>query len=155
VVTQGQTVEVLGTHFNINAYQDENSVKTTLLEGRVKVSSGTMNTIIKPGEQAQTDDRTAVINTVQNVDTDQAVAWKDGLFQFKNADLKTVMKDVSRWYNVDIEYEGAISQRKFSGKIYRDISLAQLLEIINYSDIHFHIEKASGEQERSKIIIKP
>ena len=155
VITGNQTVEVLGTHFNINAYSDESTLNTTLLEGSVKVFSGNQEVVIKPGEQAQIITGSNAISVIQNADTEQAVAWKNGLFQFKDASLETIMRSLSRWYDVDIEYDGEIPERKFSGKIYRKINITQALEIINFWGVRFHIEKTSAGQKANKIIVTP
>lgn len=142
VVTGSQTVEVLGTHFNINAYDDERSVKTTLLEGSVKVSMAGNVALLTPGEQSQViheKDLSSVIKVVQDANTDEAIAWKNGYFQFENADIQTVMRQYSRWYDVKIIYEGKIKERFFSGQIHRNLSAAQALDLLNYIDVHFTI----------------
>lgn len=137
VVSNGQTVEVLGTHFNINAYSDENMVKTTLLEGSVKISSANNSTLIKPGEQAQLAN--GKLNVV-NADMDEVMAWKNGFFFFKDNSLEDVMRQLARWYNVDVKYEGAIPARTFSGEIPRNINLSQLWDILSYKNIHYKID---------------
>jgi len=151
VITKGQIVEVLGTHFNINAYDDEKAIKTTLLQGSVRVSAGADIALLTPGEQSQlgglaNNDKS--ISIVKNANTEEAVAWKNGLFQFENADLKTIMRQFARWYNVDVEYNGAINERLFSGEIHRNLTLQQALELLNYANVNFNI---SGR----KIIITP
>ncbi|HEY0669012.1 MAG TPA: FecR domain-containing protein, partial [Sphingobacteriaceae bacterium] len=134
-----QTVEVLGTHFNVNSYADESVIKTTLLEGSVKVTTDNSNTIIKPGEQSQVKTGVSQIAIVQ-ADTEGSIAWKNGFFYFKDADIKTVMRQLSRWYDVDVEYEGTIPHRVFSGKIYRNVNASQVLDILRFTKIHFRIE---------------
>ena len=137
VESDHQQVEVLGTHFNINAYSDEESVKTTLLEGRVRVtSSAGLSHTIKPGEQVQLQEGKM---NVRMVDPDEAIAWKNGMFDFNDADLKAVMRQLSRWYDVTIKYEGKIPPRKFSGQISKNIDAAQLLEILSFKKIHYTI----------------
>jgi len=143
VKCNGQTVEVLGTHFDINAYGDENLIKTTLLEGSVKVATGSHVVLLRPGQQADAaivDSETCIFRTVKNVDTDEEVAWRNGLFQFDKADLKTVMRQLARWYNVDVVYQGTIRERAFSGSIHRSLSAAKALKLISYSDVHFIID---------------
>jgi len=149
VVCNGQIVEDLGTHFNINAYSDENAVKTTLLEGSVKVSSAGEAKILKPGEQAQLV-RGNIL--VAQVNVDEVVAWKNGLFDFKDADIETVMRQLSRWYDVDIEYRGKISEALFTGKLYREVNVSQVLDMLSYFKVHFKIEN-NGVQK--KIIVMP
>jgi len=137
VISNGQTVEVLGTHFNINAYNDEQAVKTTLLEGSVKVSAGGVSNTIKPGEQAKFEH--GFIN-VMKVDPDEAVAWKNGFFFFEDNDIKEVMLQLSRWYGVDIKYEGQLASRRFSGEISRNVNLSQILDILSFKQIHCKID---------------
>ncbi|WP_259067190.1 FecR family protein [Mucilaginibacter sp. X4EP1] len=137
VVSNGQTVEVLGTHFNVNAYGDEGEVKTTLLEGSVKVSSQNINTVIKPGEQAQFDNGKI---KVKNVDVDEVVAWKNGFFYFEDNNIQEVMRQLARWYDVDIKYEGKLPSREFSGEISRNVNASQILDILSFKKIHYKIE---------------
>jgi len=139
VTTNGQTVEVLGTHFNINAYADEGSTKTTLLEGSVKVSKAGLVALLKLGQQSAILSNDAAI-TVKEADTETAVAWKDGLFRFKRADLQTVMRQFARWYNVEVAYDGKIPQVAITGKVQRKANAAQVLQILNKLDIKFKME---------------
>jgi transmembrane sensor len=138
VVSNGQTVEVLGTHFNINAYADENAVKTTLLQGSVKVSSAGSSSVIKPGEQAQFNN--GKINVVSSVDLDAAVAWKNGLFYFEDSNIQEVMRQFARWYDVDVKYDGELPSRHFSGEIPRNINATQMLDILSFKKIHYKLE---------------
>ena len=114
VSVKGMEVEVLGTHFNINAYADEPSIKTTLLEGKVKITNTGTTVILKPGQQAQvnSENKLAVID---NVDQEEAVAWKNGKFFFNGSNIYAVMRQLSRWYDVDVAYEGKISDDEFIG----------------------------------------
>jgi len=139
VSTKGQDVEVLGTHFNINSYDNEPGIKTTLLEGSVLVtqqSNGIKRKLV-PGEQSSLEDNDLKVKTVN---TDLATAWKDGYFLFKQADLKFVMRQISRWYDVDVYYDGIIPKRAFTGEIHRNINLSQALQILTYAQVHFKIE---------------
>lgn len=137
VISNGQTVEVLGTHFNINAYNDEQAVKTTLLQGSVKVSAGRASNIIKPGQQALFEH--GLIN-VMNVDPDEVVAWKNGFFFFEDNNIQEVMRQLSRWYGVEIKYEGQLPLRRFSGEISRNVNLSQILDILSFKQIHYKID---------------
>ncbi|SEM83526.1 FecR protein [Mucilaginibacter gossypiicola] len=137
VISNGQTVEVLGTHFNINAYNDEQAVKTTLLEGSVKVSAGKVSNIIKPGQQARFDHGSI---DVMNVDPDEVVAWKNGFFFFEDNNIQEVMRQLSRWYGVEIKYEGQLPSRRFSGEISRNVNLSQILDILSFKQIHYKID---------------
>lgn len=139
VKTSTQTVQVLGTHFNINSYADEKEVKTTLLEGSVKVSSNTGNSAVKiaPGEQAINFGEE--INIIHNADIDEAVAWKNGKFLFRNTDLQTIMRQLSRWYDVDVEYQGQVPERHYRGRISRNVPVSQVFEILKTSGLNFTI----------------
>ncbi len=133
-------VEVLGTHFNINAYTDENSLKTTLLEGSVKVVKGSENVIIEPGQQAVVNNTSNSMTINKSVNLEEAVAWKDGLFQFDNTDLQDVMKQLGRWYDVKIEFENDVPAKRFTGKIYRNVNASEVFKILEILDIHFKLE---------------
>lgn len=132
-------VEVLGTHFNINAYDDEAAVKTTLLEGKVKVSNiNNQSKILSPGQQAQIiNDQLAIIN---EADVEEAVAWKNGLFKFNDADLQTMLRQAARWYDIDVEIRGNDPGERFRGKISRDVKLSEFLRILEVNQISFQIE---------------
>lgn len=138
----GINVQVLGTHFNIMAYVEEKEMKTTLLEGLVKVSRGAAVAMLKPGQQAfaQAGNTGAGIRVDKNANVDEAVAWKNGIFQFNNADLKTVMRQVARWYDVDISYEGNLPEKRFTGKMARNLKAAELLSGIEYVGVRFKID---------------
>ena len=154
VSSHGQTVEVLGTHFNINAYTDEPGIKTTLLEGSVKVTAmGTEKPqLLIPGQQA-------IFNKggimVSDADTAQAVAWKNGLFYFKDADVASIMRLLARWYNLKIDINGQLPERKFSGKIYKNLNAAQVLQIIDYSAINYKVEDPTDGKSAKRLIITP
>ena len=137
VVSNGQTVEVLGTHFNINAYPDEQATKTTLLEGSVKVLTHGVSSKIKPGEQVQQKNGKL---TVSEGDLEEAVAWKNGFFYFKDDNIKTIMRQLSRWYDVEIKYEGQIPEREFSGQMNKNIDASQLMHILSIEKIHYRLE---------------
>ncbi len=141
-----ETIEDIGTAFNINAYKDEEVIKTTLLEGSVRVtlstvagSSDRQQEIIKPGEQAQVSS-TGQIGIVSDIDVDQVVAWKNGLFAFTDADLPVVMRQLARWYDIDVVYEGNISKREFNGKIGKSLTLDQVLKVLTKTRVHYSIE---------------
>lgn len=145
-----QTVEVLGTHFNINAYADEALVKTTLLEGSVKVISAASTTLIVPGEQA-------VINrggngdiSKQQVNIDKEVAWKNGVFSFADEDIREVMRQISRWYDIDVIYEGDMPNEKFFGEISRSSNLADVFKILELNNMKFMAEGKTVKVSYSK-----
>jgi transmembrane sensor len=142
VESNGQQVEVLGTHFNVNSYNDEESVKTTLIEGSVRVSSlrGMKQTQdIKPGQQASL---LAPGNVeVADIETELFTAWKDNKFIFDNSDIKSVMRIVQRWYNVDVVYLGQLPDDNFGGKVSRFDNVSSVLRILESTGgVHFKIE---------------
>jgi transmembrane sensor len=155
-------VEVLGTSFNINAFEDEPAIKTTLLEGSVRVeplvgvntNKNKLSVVLKPDEQAQVIGVNSAsgegsLTVDKKADVEQAVAWKNGRFAFRHADLPTVMRQLSRWYAVDVSYEGTIVEQHFSGRIGTELSLNQVLKILTNSRVHYRIEPGN------KLIIRP
>lgn len=135
----GGQVEVLGTHFNVKAYNEESAIKTTLLEGSVKMSSAKGQYLMKPGQQTLVGkDGKIAIN--EDADVDEAVAWKNGRFQFNEADVETVMRDIARWYDVTIEYAGKVPAEKFEGEIPRNSSITEVFKILELSNVHCKIE---------------
>ena len=164
-------VEVLGTHFNINAYKDEASVNTTLLEGAVRVVRAGESTILKPGQQAQsaTTATTATTGTtgttaataatattatttagaaattgikiVRNPDVEKIMAWKNGVFDFQDASLEDVMRQLQRWYDIEVVYEKGVPKIEFIGKMGRDLSLSAVLSGLQLSKVHFRLEE--------------
>jgi len=139
VTVNGMTVEVLGTHFNINAYDDEAVIKTTLLEGAVKIMKGNTSALLKPGDQAQVSSN-GNIKVITDADVDQAVAWKNGYFQFRRDNLQQVLRQLTRWYDVDVKYDGLITDMQFGGRISRNNNLSEVLKILELSNVHFRIE---------------
>src|SRR6202012_512434 len=138
VTTATQYIEVLGTHFNVNAYTDEPAVKTTLLEGKVKVVANGKEALLAPGQQAKNSGGEIIVSKEEN--PGEAVAWHNGMFEFHNADVPAVMRQLARWYNVEIGYEGKVPQTTFSGEIYRNSSALKVSDILSYEKIHFRIE---------------
>ena len=142
VVTRDQIVEVLGTHFNIKGYVDESAIKTTLLEGSVRVSStldkNKIATII-PGQQTTL---TSSAIRVSAADTEEALAWKNGLFMFDGQDLESIMKQVARWYDIDVVFENEeLKKQAFKGTISRFKKISQLLEVLESTgSVHFKME---------------
>ncbi|SFD49476.1 FecR family protein [Flavobacterium phragmitis] len=139
VKSDNQSIEVLGTHFNVHSYNNESVVKTTLLEGSVAVTYKNQKTILKPGQQSDVSESFSKIK-VREVDTEEAVAWKNGRFKFDNADLKTVMKQLERWYGIKVEYHGDVSDVRFSGGTFRNKNLSEVLKVLEFSNIKFKVE---------------
>jgi len=133
-------VEVLGTHFNINSYADEGTIKTTLLEGSVKVTSLKTgeSKLITPGQQAQLNTNGQI--AINKADLDKVMAWKNGYFNFDGADTRMVMQLISRWYDVDVVYEGDIPQKEFGGDMEKNLNLSQVLKSLEKNDLHCRLE---------------
>ena len=139
VAVNGMNVEVLGTHFNINSYTDEGAIKTTLLEGAVKVNKGSVMAMLSPGQQAQLTTN-GQIGVTKNIDVDEVMAWKNGVFNFTEADIENIMRQISRWYDVDVAYQGSISKETFSGIVGRNRNVSQVLKIMEQAGVKFKIE---------------
>lgn len=139
LVAAGQTINDIGTEFNINAYADEPMVTTTLAEGSIKVVKNDQSVFIKPGQQAVTKSNTSIIN-VSTANLESALAWKNGKFDFINADVPTVMRQIARWYNVDIEYEGGIPNASINGAVFRNTNASNALKIVKLLGISYRIE---------------
>ena len=131
-------VEVLGTHFNINAYDDEPDTKTTLLEGSIKISTRNEYKILKPGNQAVIND--GGMHILNKVNVDETIAWKNGFFEFNNADIETLLRQSARWYNIEVAYQGSKPADRFTGKISRSVNLSEFLKVLEYSEVHFIME---------------
>lgn len=144
--TGGGFVEVLGTHFNINAYEDEQNIQTTLLEGRIRLVHQRQTVVLKPGQQAAITSVT--MQLIDNPDLEMVMAWKNGSFSFKQAHLNVVLRQLSRWYDVDIAYEKNVPDILFSGEIKRDLTLSQALTILDKMGVHCSIQG-------KKLIVKP
>jgi Fe2+-dicitrate sensor, membrane component len=151
------SIEVLGTHFNVMAYTDENDIRTTLLEGKVKIGAAKGNDaanktiILQPGQQAVINQD---IQVHDKINTDAVMAWKNGYFYFSNTEIQTIMRHVARWYNVDIAYEGTIGPRYFTGEIPRNMNVSHVLKILETADVHFRLE--SGAQPGNiKLVVLP
>lgn len=137
VLSAGQEITVLGTQFNVNSYSDEPSVKTTLVEGSVSVSANNTSKKLVPGQQSVV---TKMGIALAEVDPEEAISWKNGYFYFNNADLKMVMRQISRWYDVKVVYEGVVTQRSLNGKIYKEVALSEALQLLTYFKVKFRIE---------------
>lgn len=139
IKTKGQDIEVLGTHFNVNSYDEEPFVKTTLLEGAVKISSGKNTVFLKPGQESINRNGILSVNKVKDVG--EAISWKNGKFQFEDEDLESVIRKIARWYDIDVKFVGKTANRKFNGIISRSKSLEKALKIIEATEnVSFKIE---------------
>ena len=142
VVSKGGTnIKVLGTHFNVNAYDDERSLNVTLLEGSVSVMANhsTQPKVIEPGAQARVD-KNGSIQLDNSVDLNEVMAWKNGLFSFKAADIESIMRQVSRWYNVEVVFKTPITE-KFYAEVSKSTNVSSLLEMLQATKaVQFKIE---------------
>lgn len=147
-------IEVLGTEFNINCYDNERSFSTTLLSGAVRVNAYRHSQQLKPGQQAviasspNDDTQTGSIKLINNANIDQVTAWKNGVFDFDNAELQTVMQELERWYDIEVRFEGN-NKEKFTGKIDRSLSLRELLDGLGQTKVHYRID------ENRRVVILP
>ncbi|TWF40408.1 FecR family protein [Chitinophaga polysaccharea] len=146
-INETSTVEVLGTHFNINAYKDEPGVTATLLEGAVRVRYAGETATLKPGQQALMAGGPIKLNTAVNID--KVMAWKNGLFNFDGASLQQVMKQLERWYNIEVVYEKGVPDLRFGGELSRNLKLSEILNTLQDVHIHFRIEN------NRKLIVMP
>lgn len=138
VHTDEQDVKVLGTHFNINSYKEENSVKTTLLEGSVELSFSKHHLVLKPGEQAV---RTGENLQIHAVDTEDAIAWKNGKLKFSNENIRDLMRQIARWYDIEVIYEGNMTNKDFSGSVSRYENVSKILDVLESTNtVHFKVE---------------
>lgn len=147
-INDAAEIEVLGTHFNVNAYANETDIKTTLLEGSVRIKASRNQQTMAPGQQTQIK-HDGNISTTYAADLAQAVAWKDGVFNFDGAGLKEVMNQLERWYDIDVVYEKNIPSIRFFGKISRQASLASVLKGLADAKVNFRIE------EGKRLIVTP
>lgn len=143
VLSKHQLIEVLGTHFNVNCYADEAKTKTTLIEGMVKVANRDAKSVavLKPGQQAviSADVRAPL---VKNVNAEDAVAWKNGYFMFSNESISTIMREISRWYNVDVEYKGEVPYKTIWGSVSKFKDVAETLRMLELTGCaHFKINE--------------
>jgi ferric-dicitrate binding protein FerR (iron transport regulator) len=139
VIAGGMEVKVLGTRFNVNAYADEAAVRTSLLDGSVRILEGSRSGILKPGQQAILDKGKSSME-IANADMDEVMAWKNGLFQFDGADISTIMRQIGRWYDVEVRFAGKASATRFEGKISRKAELKDVLQILELSNVRFSLE---------------
>lgn len=153
-----QQITVLGTHFNVSAYVNDGQIRTTLLEGSVNVgqlakTNGEALKVLKlsVGEQATMNMDGQL--SKKEVDVNQAIAWKDGLFHFQNADVPSVLRQIERWYNVKVVYDATEHSEMFSGKIHRDANLSQMLEILRFSGLNFKLQPSEDKALNGELVL--
>lgn len=133
-------IEVLGTSFNLNSYADEDALRATLVDGSIRViTSNSPATILKPGEQAIAHSQSGL--RIQQADVEQVTAWKNGYFHFRNAGIDDVMRQIARWYDLEIEYTGSVPDDKFDGEISRNSNLSEIIRILKLSKIKITLEE--------------
>jgi ferric-dicitrate binding protein FerR (iron transport regulator) len=142
VICNGQIVDDIGTWFNINAYIDEPVIRTTLLEGKVKVSTSDGSALLKPGQQSVINNSgtSTAITVSDSVNTEQVLAWENGKFIFSNTDIKTVMRQVERWYNVEVEYDKGFMNATFSGGFSRSMDFSKVLRSLAFTGVDFQVK---------------
>lgn len=138
VASNGVTTEVLGTHFNVNAYSNEPAIRVTLLEGSVRTGNNNSAVVIKPGQQAITGNGSVKVN--KSPDLDQVMAWKNGYFSFDGLTLKQAMTQLERWYDIDVVYEGDVADEGLMGKMTRGITLNELMDVLQKIGVHYQLE---------------
>jgi ferric-dicitrate binding protein FerR (iron transport regulator) len=141
-------IDVLGTSFDLNNYPDEPATKATLITGSVRVTKGQDALLLHPGEQAVTDSGSGAITVSRDINVASVVAWKDGNFSFDRAGTEAIMRELARWYDVEVSYEGAIPARQFVATIPRNVPASTVLKALELNNVHFRIEG-------KKIIVTP
>jgi len=139
VTAQDMNVEVLGTHFDINGYGDERTIKTTLLEGSVKVVSGGRMMLLKPGQQTQVSND-GKLNLIDKIDTEIATAWLNGKFAFEDENISLILKQLARWYDLEISYDGTQPNIQLTASVSKRSSLSAVLKVLEISGVHFRLE---------------
>ncbi|HTF30482.1 MAG TPA: FecR domain-containing protein, partial [Flavitalea sp.] len=132
-------VQVLGTHFNVSAYDDEQNIQTTLLEGSIKIIKGKREMMLKPGQRASLNEND-LLSLNKHASMEETVSWKNGKFSFVGADVKTLLRQISRWYDVEVVYTEEIPKGHYTGKPSRELSLEEMLKLIDYSGVKIRIE---------------
>lgn len=144
VVTEKQVVQVLGTHFNVNAYDDDAQTVTTLVQGSVMVSAAGKQALIKPGQQASSTGKNDL--NIASTNLRSALAWKNGMIEFQDTSLPQLMRRIARWYDIKVEYDGPQRNDLFTGGISRHSKLSALLNILKANDIQFSM-RVEGTQK--------
>ena len=136
---------VLGTSFNVNAYEDEPDIRTTLLEGKIKIERQQESRILAPGQQARVSPPATasgpVVRLVEHVDTDKVMAWKNGYFNFENIRFDEAMRQLARWYDIDVVYENGVPDIPLGGETSRDLKLSDLLKGLAGAGVKYRLEQ--------------
>lgn len=142
-------IRVVGTQFNVNAYTDEESIHTTLVEGAVRIRSHEQSRVLSPGQQAQISNSRGDLRILDQANLEQVTAWKAGFFNFRGASLPEVMRELARWYDLEVIYEGKVPDQQFEGELPRTLQLSQVIKILTKVDVKFRIEQGH------KLIVLP
>lgn len=140
-IDEHNTIQVLGTHFNVKAYPGEPAMTTTLLEGKINLRSYGKSKLLRPGQQARAAGKTLSVRDIGAGGVASVMAWKDGRFNFQDADLQEIMRQLARWYDIEVVYQGEIPQLEFIGEIQRTLPLSEVLKGLEMSGVHFRMEK--------------
>ena len=135
----GLSVQVLGTGFNISAYPDDPDIRTTLVQGKIKVENKEKDAVLQPGQQVVATEEGGW-KMLKSVNTEEVTDWRFGLFNFDNADLHSVLRQLARWYDVEVEFRGAVPDKRIQGQMHRDLTLNQVLEILQAKDVQFILQ---------------
>lgn len=139
VKSNGAQIEVIGTHFNVKAYGNEKLMKTTLVEGSIKITAGNFSHLLKPGQQAILTK--GELKVLDNVDIEEQVAWKNGLFLFKDTSIEDVMSQVASWYDLNVIFEGKIPEKYLTGKVSRSVNASEFMNLLKYAGVKFKIKE--------------
>ncbi|WP_411973273.1 FecR family protein [Sphingobacterium sp. Lzh-3] len=153
VLSKGQEIEVLGTAFNVNAYPDNTTIKTTLVKGKVKLSNNNRYSeaiYLLPGQQSTNTNDGKI--QLANVDTAPFTAWKEGLFYFDETPLSDALQQIGRWYNVEVKYKGEVPQTHFYGRIKRSKPLRDVLDVLEEGGLRFELSKSD---EKNILYVRP
>jgi transmembrane sensor len=139
VIGDGGSIEVLGTSFNVMAYPDEPAERTTLIDGSVRVNENNQSALLKPAEQSGLD-ALGKLRVTPDVNVQEVIAWKNGYFHFDHASLQTTMRQLARWYDIDVVYEGQLPEHEFEGRIQRNLPLSDILKALEDEHVNFKLE---------------
>ena len=139
VKSNGAQIEVIGTHFNVKAYGNEKLMKTTLVEGSIKITAGNFSHLLKPGQQAILTK--GELKVLDNVDIEEQLAWKNGLFLFKDTSIEDVMSQVASWYDLNVIFEGKIPEKYLTGKVSRSVNASEFMNLLKYAGVKFIIKE--------------
>ena len=148
-VNETNSVEVLGTHFNVKAYTEEELISTTLLEGAVRIASNGKKVTLKPGQQAQASVKQLSVKALGRNGISEAMAWKEGRFNFQDVNLQEIMRQLSRWYDIEVVYEKGIPDLEFIGGMERSLPLSEVLKGLRMSGVNFRLENGK------RLIVSP